>query len=145
MTRKAPSGSIGTCHLTGPFKKKNGSPLPNNRSLLQRGTRFFFLYAVLRILRRVKTTTDVIEAAKRITDVATQLDKVARGVAGQCPDTASKTDLIACLQRISLYTHQLKITSKVKADVQFIPGELIVSSLDSATSLIQVSPSILVL
>ena len=33
---------------------------------------------------------------------------------------------------------QLKITSKVKADVQNISGELIVSGLDSATSLIQV-------
>ena len=89
----------------------------------------------------MKTTTDVIEAAKRITDVATQLDKVARGVAGQCPDTASKTDLIACLQRISLYTHQLKISSKVKADVQNVSGKLVVSGLDSATSLIQVGPS----
>ena len=35
---------------------------------------------------------------------------------------------------------QLKITSKVKADVQNISGELIVSGLDSATSLIQVGP-----
>ena len=62
------------------------------------------------------------------------------------------------MQRIALYCHQLNITSKVKlkapclnsiiltifflqvkADVQNVSGELIVSGLDSATSLIQVS------
>ena len=31
------------------------------------------------------------------------------------------------MERISLYCHQLNITSKVKADVQNISGELIVS------------------
>lgn len=45
----------------------------------------------------------------------------------QCPDSASKKDLIAYLQRIALYCHQLNITSKVKADVQSVGGELIVS------------------
>lgn len=37
------------------------------------------------------------------------------------------------MERISLYCHQLNITSKVKADVQNISGELIVSGV-SATS-----------
>lgn len=45
----------------------------------------------------------------------------------QCPDSATKTDLLAYLQRIALYCHQLNITSKVKADVQNISGALIVS------------------
>ncbi len=45
----------------------------------------------------------------------------------QCPDSATKDDLLAYLDRISLYCHQLNITSKVKADVQNISGELIVS------------------
>lgn len=45
----------------------------------------------------------------------------------QCPDSVSKKDLIAYLQRIALYCHQLNITSKVKADVQSVSGELIVS------------------
>lgn len=45
----------------------------------------------------------------------------------KCPDSASKKDLMAYLQRINLYCHQLNITSKVKADVQNISGELIVS------------------
>ena len=45
----------------------------------------------------------------------------------QCPDSSSKKDLLAYLQRIALYCHQLNITSKVKADVQSVSGELIVS------------------
>ena len=45
----------------------------------------------------------------------------------KCPDSATKKDLVAYLERISLYCHQLNITSKVKADVQNISGELIVS------------------
>ena len=78
-------------------------------------------------------------------------------IADQCPESTTKKDLLAYLQRIALYCHQLNITSKVtirapipnwiilifflqvKADVQNVSGELIVSGLDSATSLIQVS------
>ena len=57
----------------------------------------------------------------------------------RCPDSITKSDLLAYLERIILYCHQLNITSKVKADVHSVSGELIVSGLDSATSLIQVS------
>ncbi|KAL3863765.1 hypothetical protein ACJMK2_005501 [Sinanodonta woodiana] len=85
----------------------------------------------------LKSTMDVIAAAKRISEAGTQLDTLAMKIADQCPDSASKKDLLAYLQRIKLYTHQLNITSKVKADVQSVSGELIVSGLDSATSLIQ--------
>ena len=49
----------------------------------------------------------------------------------QCPDSSSKNDLLAYLERISLYCHQLNITSKVKADVQNISGELIVSGVSN--------------
>ena len=45
----------------------------------------------------------------------------------QCPDSSSKNDLIAYIQRIALYSHQLTITARVKADVQMISGELVVS------------------
>ncbi|KAJ7327243.1 hypothetical protein JRQ81_017002, partial [Phrynocephalus forsythii] len=44
-----------------------------------------------------------------------------------CPDSACKQDLLAYLQRIALYCHQLNICSKVKAEVQNLGGELIVS------------------
>ena len=50
----------------------------------------------------------------------------------QCPDSASKNDLEAYRQRITLYCHQLNITSKVKADVQNISGALIVSGVSLA-------------
>ena len=50
----------------------------------------------------------------------------------QCPDSRSKNDLNAYLERITLYCHQLNITSKVKADVQSVSGELIVSGVSAA-------------
>ena len=86
----------------------------------------------------MKTTMDVINAAKKISEAGTKLDKLARACADECPESSTKKDLIAYLQRIALYCHQLNITSKVKADVQNVSGELVVSGLDSATSLIQV-------
>lgn len=91
----------------------------------------------------LKSTMDVINAAKKISEAGTQLDKLCRTIADQCPDSSTKNDLIAYLQRINLYCHQLNITSKVKADVQNISGELIVSGLDSATSLIQAAKNLM--
>ena len=94
---------------------------------------------------RLKTTMDVITAAKGISEAGTKLDKLARLVktqtskqapkllqsnwitsvntkifknlrliADQCPESTTKKDLLAYLQRIALYCHQLNITSKVK-------------------------------
>ena len=56
----------------------------------------------------------VIDAARKISEAGTQLDKLARQIADQCPESSTKKDLIAYLQRIALYCHQLNITSKVK-------------------------------
>lgn len=70
---------------------------------------------------------DVINAAKKISEAGTKLDKLTSQIADQCPESSTKNDLKAYLQRIALYCHQLNITSKVKADVQNISGELIVS------------------
>ena len=75
----------------------------------------------------LKTTMDVINAAKKISEHGTRLDKLAGQIAELCPESTTKKDLLAYLQRIALYTHQLNITSKVKADVQNISGNLIVS------------------
>jgi len=85
----------------------------------------------------------VINAAKKISEAGTKLDKLARAVADQCPESCTKNDLLAYLQRIALYCHQLNITSRVKADVQNVSGELIVSGLDSATSLIQAAKNLM--
>lgn len=79
----------------------------------------------------LKTTMDVINAAKKISEAGTKLDKLTREIADQCPESSTKKDLLAYLQRIALYCHQIQITSKVKADVQNISGELIVSGVSS--------------
>ena len=68
---------------------------------------------------------------------------MARQIAGRCPESATKSDLLAYLGRITLYCHQLNITSKVKADVHQVSGELIVSGLDSAMSLIQAAKNLM--
>lgn len=91
----------------------------------------------------LQTTMGVINAAKRISEAGTKLDKLARQIVDQCPESSTKKDLLAYLQRIALYCHQLNITSKVKADVQNVSGELIVSGLDSATSLIQAAKNLM--
>lgn len=91
----------------------------------------------------LKSTMDVINAAKKISEAGTKLDKLSRAILDMCPDSASKKDLEAYLQRIALYCHQLNITSKVKADVTSASGELIVSGLDSATSLIQAAKNLM--
>lgn len=91
----------------------------------------------------LKTTMDVINAAKKISELGTKLDKFAREIAEHCPEGSTKNDLIAYLGQIALYCHQLNITSKVKADVQNISGDLIVSGLDSATSLIQAAKNLM--
>lgn len=79
----------------------------------------------------LKTTMDVINAAKKISEAGTKLDKLTRQIAEQCPESSTKEDLLAYLQRIALYCHQLNITSKVKADVQSISNDLIVSGVSN--------------
>ena len=110
---------------------------------------------------KLKTTADIIESAKRIrfqispfqkyfsklqifsSDAGKRLDGLARQIAGRCPESATKSDLLAYLGRITLYCHQLNITSKVKAEVSNVSGELIVSGLDSAMSLIQAAKNLM--
>ena len=92
---------------------------------------------------KIKTTSDVIDAAKKISEAGKKLDLLARKIADRCPESSSKNDLLAYLDRITLYSHQLNITSKVKADVHNVSGELIVSGLDSATSLIQAARNLM--
>jgi catenin alpha len=91
----------------------------------------------------LKTTMDVINAAKKISEYGEKLDKLAQKILDQCQESDTKKDLSAYLKRIALHCHQLNITSKVKADVQNISGNLIVSGLDSATSLIQAAKNLM--
>lgn len=81
---------------------------------------------------------DVINAAKKISEAGTKLDKLSRQIADQCPESRTKDDMLAYLDRIALYCHQLNITSKVKADVQNISGELIVSGVSQGVQVVVV-------
>ena len=65
----------------------------------------------------LQTTMAVINAAKRISEAGTKLDKLARQIVDQCPESSTKKDLLAYLQRIALYCHQLNITSKVRLNL----------------------------
>ncbi|KAK2116060.1 Catenin alpha-1 [Saguinus oedipus] len=71
------------------------------------------------------------------------MDKLGHTIADHCPDSACKQDLLAYLQCIALYCHQLNICSKVKAEVQNLGGELIVSGVDSAMSLTQAAKNLM--
>jgi catenin alpha len=84
----------------------------------------------------LKTTMDIITAAKKISDCGGKLDKLARDIAEECPESQSKRELDAYLKPIPLFCNQLNIASKVKANVIDVSGEPIITGLDSATSLI---------
>ncbi|XP_065264734.1 catenin alpha-3 [Emys orbicularis] len=91
----------------------------------------------------LKNTSDVINAAKMISESGSRMDVLARQIANQCPDQSCKQDVLAYLEQIKLYCHQLKICSQVKAEIQNLSGELIVSALDSVTSLIQAAKNLM--
>jgi catenin alpha len=46
----------------------------------------------------LKTTMHVINAAKKISEAGAKLDKLARQIADQCPESTTKKDLLAYLQ-----------------------------------------------
>ena len=69
----------------------------------------------------MQTTMAVINAAKKISEAGTKLDKLARQIADQCPESSTKKDLLAYLQRIALYCHQLNITSRVSKYIASLP------------------------
>ncbi|XP_044009996.1 catenin alpha-like [Aphidius gifuensis] len=92
----------------------------------------------------LKTTMDIINAAKKISVNGTKLNELISQIIENCPESTTKNDLLGYIQRIYFHCHQMNITSKVKADVvQSINGELFVSGLDSATSLIQSSKNLM--
>ena len=66
----------------------------------------------------ITTSLEMIRAAQMISQAGTQLDKMARVVAEQCGETRTRQDLLAYLQRIALYCHQLNICSKVADRVE---------------------------
>jgi catenin alpha len=75
----------------------------------------------------LKATMDIITAAKKISECGAKLDKLARDVADECPESQSKRELDAYLKPIPLFCNQLNIASKVKANVIDVSGEPIIT------------------
>ena len=71
------------------------------------------LYIFLFLSGPLQTTMAVIDSARKISEAGTKLDCLARKIADQCPESSTKKDLLAYLERILLYCHQMNITSKV--------------------------------
>merc|ERR1711872_628963 len=86
----------------------------------------------------LKNNTDVINIATQISLKGERLNELANEIANKCPEGLLKQDLLARLSKIPAIAHQLKMTSKVKNEVSFLSGELVISGLDSIMSLIQV-------
>ena len=79
----------------------------------------------------LKTTMDIISAAKKISECGAKLDKLARDIADECPESQSKRELDAYLKPIPLFCNQLNIASKVKANVIDVSGEPIITGVRS--------------
>lgn len=73
----------------------------------------------------LRTTLDVIHAARHISALGRRFDALARRIAEACPDARSRNEVDAYLSQIDFYCHQLNITSKVKAGIQYLSPELI--------------------
>lgn len=85
------------------------------------------------------STMEVIQAAQQISHLGERLDQLCRNIADICPDSASRRDLLAYLQRIILHCHQLNITSRVKAGIHATRNEAV----DNATALIQAAKNLM--
>lgn len=77
--------------------------------------------------------------SKKIAKAIIRMDKGGHTTQDHCPNEACKQDLLASQQCIALYCHQLNICSKVIAKVENHGGELIISGVDSAMSLIWIA------
>ncbi|CAJ0961757.1 unnamed protein product, partial [Mesorhabditis belari] len=91
----------------------------------------------------LKTTSDVIRAAQEISVAGSKLNALAKQIGQESRESRSRDELDAYLSKITLFTHQLNICSRVKADVQQVGDELKVTHLDSALSLIQTARNLL--
>ncbi|KAK2098157.1 Catenin alpha-1 [Saguinus oedipus] len=69
----------------------------------------------------LRNTSDVISAAKKIAETGSRMEKFGHTIADHCPNLACKQDLLAYVQRIALYCHQLNICCKVEAEKMKAP------------------------
>lgn len=84
----------------------------------------------------LKNSIDVIKASETIAKHGVKLTKLVQQVCQDCSHSLTKSDLVAYIQRIALYSHQLNMTARVKADVHMIRGEAIMG-IENVKSLIE--------
>uniref|UniRef100_A0A7E4ZTX2 Vinculin n=1 Tax=Panagrellus redivivus TaxID=6233 RepID=A0A7E4ZTX2_PANRE len=85
----------------------------------------------------LKRTADVITHAQDIATAGNRLNALATEIANDCVESETKKDLQANITKISTLSHQLRITSKVKAEIRHVGDQMEVTGLDSVTSLIE--------
>ena len=68
-----------------------------------------------------------------------QLNVIAQEIANECPDQSCKRDILAYLDQVQLCSHQLKITSAVKADLNASVRETV----ESASALIMAAKNLM--
>lgn len=64
-----------------------------------------------------KSIPDIINAAKKISELGARLEKLCRDLADECPESQSKKELIGHLNLIPLFCNQLNIGSKVQENI----------------------------
>jgi catenin alpha len=60
---------------------------------------------------------DVIKAAQEISEHGGKLNALARQIGNESVESNTKKDLFAYLERITLFCHQLNVTSKVNEKI----------------------------
>ena len=87
---------------------------------------------------------DVIRAAAKLSHYGKKLRSLALPIAEECTDKRLSQQLLDHVSKIDPLQHQLKVLARVKQEVEQVAGELVVSGLDSVTSLIQNARNLLV-
>lgn len=65
----------------------------------------------------LKSTMDIIQAAKQITEIGLKLEKLCRKLADECPESQSKKELLDYLGALPLFCNQLTICTKVQENI----------------------------
>ncbi|RMZ94094.1 catenin alpha, partial [Brachionus plicatilis] len=65
----------------------------------------------------IKSIAGIIQAAKKISEIGTKLEKLCRNLHDECPESQSKKELNRYLNLIPLFCNQLNIGSKVKENI----------------------------
>ena len=84
-----------------------------------------FPLPLFRGIGHLHSIMDLVITAKDIARAGEALCVMTQFVADQCPDSNSRDDLFAYMDRIKLHCHQLKITSAVKADSKTSTSETV--------------------